>query len=42
MRLNSKQLKDYNDHGYVAPINILTADEANEIKIEIEKIYRLQ
>jgi ectoine hydroxylase-related dioxygenase (phytanoyl-CoA dioxygenase family) len=40
MRLTTKQLKDYNDHGYVAPIDILTADEANEIKEEIEKIEK--
>jgi ectoine hydroxylase-related dioxygenase (phytanoyl-CoA dioxygenase family) len=36
--LTAKQLKDYNDHGYVAPIDILTSDEAFEIKKEIEKI----
>ena len=38
--LTPKQLKDYNDRGYVAPIDILTADEANEIKEEIEKIEK--
>ena len=38
--LTPKQLKDYNDHGYVAPIDILTVDEANEIKTEIEKIEK--
>ena len=38
MHLTPRQLKDYNDHGYVAPIDILTVDEANEIKTEIEKI----
>jgi len=38
--LTSKQLKDYNDHGYVSPIDILTPDEANEIKTEIEKIEK--
>ena len=38
--LTPKQLKDYNDHGYVAPIDILTAGEANEIKEEIEKIEK--
>ena len=40
--LTPKQLKDYNDHGYVAPIDILTVDEANEIKEEIEKIAEKQ
>ena len=38
--LTAKQLQDYNDHGYVAPIDILTVDEANEIKEEIEKIEK--
>ena len=38
--LTPKQLKDYNDHGYVAPIDILTVNEANEIKEEIEKIEK--
>ena len=36
--LTSKQLKDYNDHGYVSPIDVLTSEEANEIRREIEKI----
>ena len=36
--LTSKQLKDYEDYGFVAPIDVLTLDEANEIKTEIEKI----
>ena len=38
--LTSKQLKDYEDHGFVAPIDVLTSDEANEIKTEIEKIEK--
>jgi len=38
--LTSKQLKDYEDHGFVAPIDVLTSDEANEIKEEIEKIEK--
>ena len=29
--LTSKQLKDYEDYGFVAPIDVLTLDEANEI-----------
>ena len=40
MQLTPKQLKDYEDHGFVAPIDILTSDEANEIKKEIEKIEK--
>jgi len=36
--LTSNQLKQYNDEGYVAPLNILSKDEANEIKNEIEFI----
>jgi len=36
--LTAKQLQDYNDHGYVAPIDVLTLDEANEIRKEIEVI----
>jgi non-haem Fe2+, alpha-ketoglutarate-dependent halogenase len=38
--LTSKQLKDYEDQGFVAPIDVLTSDEANEIKTEIEKIEK--
>ncbi len=33
--LTAKQLKDYDDYGYVAPINVLTLDETEEIKKEI-------
>ena len=36
--LTPKQIKDYNDHGYVAPINVITSEEANKIRREIEKI----
>ena len=36
--LTPKQIKDYNDHGYVAPINVITSEEANKIRKEIEKI----
>ena len=36
--LTAKQLKNYNDHGYVAPIDILTSNEAYKIRQEIEKI----
>ena len=30
--LNSKQLKDYYADGFVAPIDVLTSEEAVEIK----------
>jgi len=36
--LNPNQLKQYNDEGYVAPVNALSKDEANEIRNEIELI----
>ena len=39
--LTSNQLKQYNDEGYVAPLNILSKDEANEIKNEIEFIENM-
>ena len=32
--LNSNQLKQYHDEGYVAPINVITKDQANEIRNE--------
>ena len=38
--LNEKQLKDYEDHGFVAPIDILTLEEATKIKEEIEYIEK--
>jgi ectoine hydroxylase-related dioxygenase (phytanoyl-CoA dioxygenase family) len=38
--LNEKQLKDYKDHGFVAPINVLTLEEATKIKEEIEYIEK--
>ena len=38
--LTSNQLKQYNDEGYVAPLNVLSADEANEIRNEIEFIEK--
>ena len=36
--LNSNQLKQYHKDGYVAPINAITKEEANEIRNEIEFI----
>ena len=38
--LNKKQLKDYKDHGFVAPIDVLTLEEATKIKEEIEYIEK--
>ena len=38
--LNEKQLKDYEDHGFVAPIDIFTLEEATKIKEEIEYIEK--
>ena len=38
--LTTKQLKDYEDHGFVAPINVLTLEEATKIKEEIEYIEK--
>jgi len=38
--LTAKQIKDYEDYGYIAPINVLTLDEVEEIKKEIEHIEK--
>ncbi len=38
--LNAKQLKDYNDNGFISPIDILSVEEATEIKKEIEYIEK--
>ena len=38
--LNEKQLKDYNDNGFISPIDVLTLEEAAEIKNEIEYIEK--
>ena len=38
--LNEKRLKDYKDHGFVAPIDVLTLKEATKIKEEIEYIEK--
>ncbi len=37
-KLSSNQLQEYNNNGYVAPINILTKDKAFKIRKEIENI----
>ena len=39
--LNSKQLKDYYDLGYVAPIDALSLEDVKEIKKEIEYIEKI-
>ena len=36
--LTSKQINEYNDRGYLAPIDVLTSKQAFEIRNEIEKI----
>ncbi len=36
--LSPSQIQKYNDDGFIAPINIFSKDEANEIKKEIEYI----
>ena len=39
-KLSSNQLQEYNDNGYVAPIDVLTRDEATKIRKEIEFIEK--
>ena len=38
--LNSNQLKEYRDQGYLAPIDILSKEEAQEARYEIELIEK--
>ena len=38
--LNSNQLKQYNEEGYVAPLDILTKAEALDARNEIELIEK--
>ena len=38
--LNEKQLKNYEDNGFIAPIDILNLEETEEIKKEIEHIEK--
>ena len=35
-----KELKDYKDNGFVAPIDVLSLEEAEQIKKEIEHIEK--
>ena len=37
-KLSSNLLQEYNDNGYVAPIEVLSKDQAYEIRKEIENI----
>ena len=39
-KLTSEQLKRYKDKGFVAPLDVLTQDEAEEVKSEIEFIEK--
>ena len=38
--LSDHQIKFYNEKGYVAPIDVLSIQEANEIREEIETIEK--
>ncbi len=38
--LNSNQLKQYEENGYVAPIDALSKEEANEVRQELELIEK--
>ena len=38
MSLTADQINDYEDNGYVSPIDVLSKTEANEIREEIEFI----
>ena len=38
--LNSNQLKEYQDQGYLVPIDILSKEEAKEARDEIELIEK--
>ena len=38
--LSDKELKDYQDNGFVSPINVLSLEEVKRIKKEIEYIEK--
>ena len=38
--LSLEQINQYKEDGYIAPINVLSTDEADEIKEEIERIEK--
>ena len=39
--LSNKELKDYKDNGFIAPIDVQSIEEAGEIKKEIENILEV-
>ena len=38
--LSKNEINQYNEKGYLAPIDVLTKDEADEVKEEIEFIEK--
>ena len=38
--LTANQLKEYNEKGYLAPIDILSSEEVKKIRVEIESIEK--
>ena len=38
--LSLEQINQYNEDGYIAPINVLSRDETDEIRVEIERIEK--
>ena len=38
--LNSNQLKQYNDEGYISPLNVISKNEALDARKEIELIEK--
>ena len=38
--LNSNQLKQYNDEGYISPLNVISKNEALDARNEIEFIEK--
>ena len=40
--LSTKQLKDYEDDGFVAPVDVLTLEEAKKVKEEIDPIAKVE
>ena len=36
--LSDKQINEYNENGYIAPIDILSLDQVKKIRKEIERI----
>ena len=40
MSLTAKQIKNYENNGYISPIDVLSKKEAHEIREEIELIEK--